>query len=494
MILAIAITSNVARAGGSLYWFGNDARNAAMGAGGEAAGRGPGNLLKNPALMSFRPGGVWLEFSFAPNWLSIRQKDRSSGFDVPEAVYRTDEDDWWDRPIPTDLLTHPRDDTKNLSPTYTLNIAAIGSFDVPGLRVGLGATMPLPTMIDFKAWYNDEREQHFSNRLHFERFGEFDHLFTFYPAASYAPMDWLSLGLALKFDLAMALGTGMYLPQGDQWEYAYSAPSGSVTPALRPIAALAFRTPIGLNFGVVYKHVSYMDVDLDVQIRLWNVEEGQNGPQNQFNQSYRFVVGYEPIEVALGAAYEHGVFTIEAGAAWQHWSAYIDRHGNDWTHPTVNEETPQDNWKDPTFSDVFTVHGGGEVWVADFAALRAGIAYYPSPMPDQTGRYNYVDNDLLLYSLGAGFRFQILGRTMTVDVAAQLFHMRELVVNKSLPDDLQTPEGGLVDEVPDGMTDYETGEEIPGSDGLQTNNPGFPGYTVGGVLLNMAVMVGMEFD
>ena len=70
----------------------------------------------------------------------------------------------------------------------------------------------------------------------------------------------------------------------------------------------------------------------------------------------------------------------------------------------------------------------------------------------------------------------------------------ELTVNKALPSTLPTSEGGLVDEVPDGMTDYETGEPIPGSQGLQTNNPGFPGYTVGGLLLSGSIMVGMVLD
>ncbi len=483
-----------AQASNALYWFGNDSRAAAMGQGGEAAGTGPGNLLANPALMSFHPGGAWLQFSIAPSWLSIRTQDRPSGFDVPEDVYRTDEDDWRDRPIPTELLSHSRGDTKNPDPTYLLNLAAIGSFGIPGFRAGIGASIPLPTLIEFRSWYNDEREQHFSNRLHFECFGEFDQLFTFYPAASFAPFDWMSAGLTLKFDLAMGIGAGMYLPQGDQWEYAYVSPSGDVKPAIRPIAALAFRTPIGLNFGAVYKHESYLDIEMDVQIRIWSVEEGQNGPQNQFNQTYRFVAGYEPHEIAWAAAYEHESFTIEAGGAWQHWSSYLDGHGNDWTQPAWGDDTVAVEWDDPSFNDVFTVHGGGEVWLAPFAALRAGVAYFPSPMPIQTGRYNYVDNDLLLYSLGAGFRFEVREQMITIDAAAQLWHMRSLTVNKSLPEDLPTEQGGLVDEVPDDMTDYELGEPLPGSAGLQTNNPGFPGYTLGGLLLNASIMVGMQFD
>jgi long-chain fatty acid transport protein len=481
-----------AEAGGALGWFGNDSRNSAMGGGGQAIGEGPGNLLINPGLMSFCPGGIWLGFSAAPNLLRIRPKDRPAGFDVPEAVYQTDADDWADRPIPTNLLTNSRGPTEGLAATYLLNIAAIGSLGIRGFRAGLGATFPMPSLLDFKTWYNDEREQHFTNRLHFERFGEFDNLLTFYPALSYAPIEWLSLGMALKLDLAMGMGTGIYLPQGDQWEYAYIAPSGEVKPALRPIAALAFKTPFGLSVGLVYRYQSYMDIDLDVRIRIWSVEQGQEGPQNQFVQTHRYTVGFEPSEVALAAGYERGIFKMEVGSTWQHWSNYKDRHGNDWTHPAWNESAGQ--WKDPEFDNVFTVHGGIELWVAEPAALRAGLAYYPSPMPSQVGRYNYVDNDILLYSLGAGFRFDVFGRTVTADVAGQLWHMRELSVNKLLGAELSTQDGGLVDEVPDDMTNYETGEPLAGAEGLQTNNPGFPGYSLGGVAFNIALMIGMELN
>jgi len=490
LLLAAILSPGQAVAGDSLTWFGNDARNAAMGRGGEAAGTGPGNLLINPALMPFRPGGAWLSFSMAPNWLNIRTQDRPTDYDVPVEIYRTEQTGWLDRPIPTELLTNSHGPTDDIDTSYLISLAAIGSFGIPGFRAGIGATLPLPTLISFNNWYNDEREQHFTNQLHFERFGEFDNVFSIYPAAAYSPVEWLSLGLALKLDLTMGLTTSIYFPQGDEWEHAYVAPDVEVTPALRPIAALAFRTPIGLNFGAVYRHESYLDVELDIKIRIWNVEEGMDGPQNVFNQSHRFVVGYQPHEVSLAAAYEHESFSLELGGSWQHWSAYLDRHGNDWTQPGAG---PGESWDEPEFHDTFTLHFGGEIWVSELAALRAGIAYYPSPMPDQTGRYNYVDNDLLLYSLGAGFRFDVLGRTVTTDLAFQLWHMRLLTVNKKLPSKLPDDEGGLVDEVRDGSVDYESGDPLPGADGLQTNNPGFPGYTLGGVLLNVAIMIGLEF-
>jgi long-chain fatty acid transport protein len=495
-LLAHSGISRRAYGGTALGWFGNDARNAAMGGGGTAAGRGFGNLLVNPALMSFCPGGAWLSFSFAPSGLEIDPKDRPAGYDVPDAIYYGDENDegrWWDRSVPTELLTNSRESTNDLPTEYLLSLGVISSFGVPGLRIGLGASLPLPTLIDFNAWYADEREQNFTNRLHFERFGEFDHLLAIYAGISYSPLDWVSIGFSVKIDLSLGFGTGLYFPQGDQWEYAYLTPSGEVKPAVRPIGGLAFKTPIGLNFGLVYRHESYMNIDLDIDIRLWSVEQGQDGPQNHFFQEYRFVAGYEPTKVELAAAYENDRFTVEIGTAWERWSQYVDRHGNHWSEPEFASASPSEaEWK-PSFEDVFTVRGGGEVWVVDFASVRAGVAYYPSPMPSQTGRFNYVDNDLLLYSLGAGFRFELRGTMVTVDLAGQIWHMQALTINKSLPDKLPADEGGIVDEVPDSLEDMYTGGIVEGAKNLQTNNPGFPGYSFGGVVFNGMLMFGMEF-
>jgi hypothetical protein len=58
---------------------------------------------------------------------------------------------------------------------------------------------------------------------------------------------------------------------------------------------------------------------------------------------------------------------------------------------------------------------------------------------------------------------------------------------------LSENEGGLIDEVPDDLHDYY-GNPLPDTQGLQTNNPGFPGYTVSGFLFNGSLMIGVEFN
>ena len=508
ILFSLGAPGHVLAASG-LRWFGNDARNAAMGNGGYAIGTGLGNLLINPANMSYSPGGAWISFSAAPSWLEIRPKPRSPAWDIP--TYLDDAADpagrnaepssvpgWEDRPAATDTLKHQRSNTNNLDTTYLLSMGAIESFGIPGFRVGLGATIPLPSMVGFNAWYNDEREQHFSNRLHFERFGEFDSVLAIYPGLSYSPIEWVSIGLSLRMDLLMDMETGLYMPDGTNFSYAYVSPEGGVKATVRPIAGLSFKAPFGLRFGAVYRHETYMDIDLKIDTRVYGVRQAPDGDEQIFfPQTHKYIVGYEPTEVTLAAAYEYKTFSVEASGAWQRWSVYQDRYANNSLHPAWLEPDPESgeetlNWKDPKFNDVFVFRAGGEVWLARFAAIRVGFGYYPSPFPEQTGRYNYVDNDLFLYSLGAGFRFELLGKTMTVDLAAQIWQMKSLQVYKAPFGEIPVAQGGVIDELPDDLQD-QTLAPFQGAEGFQTNNPGYPGYALDGVVLNLALMLGMEF-
>ena len=494
LIVALTATPKPARSAGALTWFGNEARSAAMGGTGSASGGGPSQLLVNPAFMSFHKGGLWATFSACPSWLRIDLKDRPDGYDVPDAIYLSHPSGWGiDRPVPTSLLSHQRGDTEDIGPTMLLTIAAIWSIFHEDLRVGLGFTTPLPGMMRVETWYNDEREQHFSNRLHFERFGEFDSAMSFYPGLSFAPVEWFSAGMTLQIDLAMAIDSRIFLTESTTWDYSYLNTGGEVTPILRPVAGIAFRSPFGLIVGAVYRHESYADVRVDIDIRVWNGErliEATGELKKQFAQSHRNVFGYKPKEVAVTASYTRKRFSAEIVGTVELWSDYLDRHGNRWTHPTAPGETASVGWRDPMFDDVVSARTGAEVRITDVFSVRAGAAYFPSPMPSQTGRYNYVDNDLLMYSLGAGWRFDVRGHTVTADLAAQLWQMLDLEVLKSR---LGADGGGIIDEVPNTVTDFDF-VPLEEAAGVQTNNPGFPGYDFGGLALNLALTMGVEFD
>ncbi|MCU0660936.1 MAG: hypothetical protein MUC50_01250 [Myxococcota bacterium] len=482
-VFAFVLASNsMASASTSLGFLGNDARASAMGGGSVAVGRGPSLLLRNPALMPFAKGGVWLGFDGAGGNLSITPDPRGDDFLVPEGMELTDPKGWLgQQPVPSVRLAGRSRTNTDLGGSYLLHLVAISSFDVPGLRVGLGLSTPVPNLVGFDVWYNDEREQFFSNKLHFERVGEWDEIFAIYPAISYSPVDWFSFGAALKVGLAMGLDVGMYVSSVNNLETPAIAPIGEVTPAVQPIAGVAFRLPIGLQFGATYTHEAYVDIGLNVDVQIADVAAPSDNPDEvpepgtPFKQKHRFVLGYEPISIAAAVGYEKGPFSAEVVATLELWSRYLDKHGNDWFG----------GFYDPQFQNIVNVRAGLEWQAIDLLAVRAGFAYLPSPMPEMTGRYNYVDNDVVRPSLGAGLTLPLGDKVLTVDLALALLVLRSMTVYKN-PDT-------LVDEIPDNVTDSVTEEPWEPGQGFQTNNPGYPGFSFGGVVLHGGLTVGLLY-
>ncbi len=497
VVLGLCSSAPSARASSPVRWFGNDARSAAMAGSAVASGNGPSALYLNPALMTVDSGGIWMALSLAVNGLSIERDARDARFDVPPSIYDTQTTGWTiDRPLPTDSL-RPREDTADLPTTKLLSLTAITSFLDELIQLGLSVSLPLSDWVSFDAWYNDEREQFFSNQLHFERFGEFDQVLAITPGVAFAPGSWLSIGVAFPIDLVLAMEAQLLLTDGAQWEYGYFNSGARLTPVVRPIVGLAFVTPVGLQFGLVYRRQSYADVAVDIDLQIWNGEliSPETGEvQSHFGQHHRTVLGFKPMEIAAAAAFVKRSYSVEIGATFERWSKYLDRHGNQWTHPSWRADTTvpgwDDRWSDPTFEDVVSARLGGHWQPNPRFDLRAGVAYHPSPMPSLKGRYNYVDNTLLLYSLGVGVELGIFGRAITLDLTGQLWQMLGRDVSKNNFDEQS---GGIIDEVPDDVVDFE-GQPLDLPQPLQSNNPGMPGFSFGGVVFNGMVMIGVPFD
>ena len=92
--------------------------------------------------------------------------------------------------------------------------------------------------------------------------------------------------------------------------------------------------------------------------------------------------GYEPMRAGLNAAYKFNVskysLSILTGVLWANWASYINRHG----------ETPRDEWSNTAFS-----FSAGALASNKGRDIALDTTYVMSPVPDQTGRENYIDND-----------------------------------------------------------------------------------------------------
>ena len=189
-------------------------------------------------------------------------------------------------------------------------------------------------------------------------------------------------------------------------------------------------------------------------------------------QNYTLTQGAEPLRVGLGTRFngKRASLAWELGISgvWTQWSQYRDRHG----------ERPLDTWH-----DTVTVGLG---WALERSHRRflAELGVAPSPVPKQVGRTNYVDNTRLAASSGIEVPVSI----NHADYAAGLYVQGQFMLPQSVTkrSDAAHP---VLDEVPDAAVDLVHGQPLPGASGLQTNNPGYPGYTSCGTILGVALVL-----
>ena len=105
-------------------------------------------------------------------------------------------------------------------------------------------------------------------------------------------------------------------------------------------------------------------------------------------------------------------------------------------------------------------------------------------MPEQTGRTNYVDNTRLTSSLG----FEIPLQYREANYSLGLYLQSQFLVPRSVTKDASAMHP-VLDEVSDSSVDRIHGRALPGAAGLQTNNPGYPGYSSSGTLLGAALVL-----
>ena len=102
----------------------------------------------------------------------------------------------------------------------------------------------------------------------------------------------------------------------------------------------------------------------------------------------------------------------------------------------------------------------------------------------QTGRTNHVDNDRVVGSLGFGHYFSLGGQQFRLGVTAQLHALLSKTTRKQ-----------MLENYPACTTDTSSlCDESQSLSGLQTGNPGFPGYSHGGYFSALTLGLRWVFD
>jgi long-chain fatty acid transport protein len=395
----------------------------------------------------------------------IRLKARPDGVDVPPSIYSTLVTG--NKPLPTSALPNLRSDTDADDNIIYASIGMVRPLVGKALVFGLHAVMPVQSFLQQKVFFPDEREQYFSNQLHFELLGDRLNVSSISFALGSQLSDWLSVGAGLDVAMTTETKVAIYIPEGSDQSYALLAPDIHTKSKFKPYLASTVHPNQRCSVVVTLHLPAVNEMHGQNDIRFWNYlyKEGQNSVR----QTYTISQGSEPLRLAIGGSYS-GPRRPDGRIPWEiglqilgeRWSEYYNRQG----------DHPQGDWHDT----INFALGGGFLWRERH--ITFDIGYSPSPVPDQTGRTNYVDNTRLLASAGIEGPVTFLGR----DLEASLTLFGMLLLPRSVTKDPYAA-NPVLDEYPDTAIDIRTGLPATDTAGLQTNNPGYPGWKSSGFVV-----------
>lgn len=379
--------------------------------------------------------------------------------------------------------------SSNETRTYAV-IGLVNQILGPKLVAGVYAMLPLRQYTTARSFFVDEREQFFSNSLHPEFYA--DRLTSPSLAVGFGSqlLERLSVGVSFTIALQNRAEAGVYVPDaGNQRDSLLLTTDVSVIANTAMHVGATYEPWDSLTFSATAHSPSRFGIVTQFANLLPNGDEQI--------ATRRAVHDHMPWLISLGAEhrFKGGVvdYTVVGGAVLGLWSTYVNRQGE--------KPLPGYEFRD-TISPSFGVR-------ADTGPARVGLdlMFQPSPVPEQKGRTNYVDNHKLTGSLGGEFDFEVSGHRISVGAhiqAHKLLHRRHTkitpdtsraITNPLDPNYGQGINPSLVrDELPDVLEDaLRPGQPYAPAAGLQTNNPGYPGYESDGYLLGGGVYVTLHY-
>jgi long-chain fatty acid transport protein len=477
MLRALAVVSAVlfaatnaapARASGfDLYGVGS--RAGAMGMTGAASSRDYTAIIYNPAAMTNGPSSAGGGLSLTLSDVAIRLGDRPPGYEIPDLGAGSPA-------VGEEYRLRARGDFEGFDPTISLYAGGTTDLGFERLRLGFMMYLNLKSSGDTQSYFVDEREQFSSNTLHFDVIGgRVDHIALYFSGA-YAITDWFSLGIGASYMPASDINNIGYLDNLTDQENIDLNVDLQLGARFRPMLGVLFTPAEGVRLGASFRDEQFLALAGVTEIQVRGLQGGDDFP---FYQDLDIVLQYSPRQILWGASYDDERWRVSADLVLSFWSDYVTNH---------NEPAG--------FDDVFSPRVGAELSFLEHHDIRLGAAWEPSPVPAQPGRTNHVDNDRVVGSLGMGHHFELGDSVLEIAWHAQLHVLVERTELKSVPTEYVACAPGVTticDEVPDDAIDPTTGAPYVGSAGLQTGNPGFPGYTSGGWLLNTGVEVSWHF-
>jgi len=467
--LGAALAADAVASPLDLYGLGS--RTIGMGGAGTAAARDYSVLFYNPGRIGFVRPGLGVHFIATIDDVSITRRDRPAGYDVPEDVYRALPIDpsatkMTVRYLPTSE-TPPRRNTTDDPNYFGLTGGVTHNFGLRWFALGVAFSLPLLQLASADFHFVDEREQFFTNRLYFQLLNRRASRPAFLFGLGFRPLDWFGFGATVEVFGNIEADTRMFVPDALDQKNIHFLVAADVKYDAAATVGLQFEPVEWVGIGITFRDRSWFNASIDNRLQFWNFELYEGEPITV--QKFRYAYSFSPRKLAGGLRFDIDQWTLSAEAAWLLWSEF-------------NAEV--DTGDDSSFRDVITARAGVEWRALNWLDVRLGGAWVPSPVGRQDGRTNYVDNDRVEATTGFSFYLPWV-EDLSIDVHAQFLVLLARDQGKSKNSD-------IVDEFPDAR-DIKTDQPLESSLGLQTNNPGWPGYHSEGFITSLGLGVTYRF-
>jgi hypothetical protein len=466
-----------------------------------STGAGAGSAYFNPALLPSAPETYDFDFLFLWQDLSISLKPAPASAGVSEFVnaafvMRNGKKELLTGVLATSDLERQRSGEDKTQLDSYLSIGFTKRLYRDRVVLGLYALLPADKFQSQDSFFVDEREATSSNQLRFELLGDRLSMSTFALSVGSRLGRWLSVGAGFSSGLNIGVKTPVYVPNANDYTTSELNANLSATASLAPHAGIAVYARPDLTFSATIHAPSKIEIEGLNQIKVLT--------QTRKNQEFRFVQGYEPLTVGLGGDWKVGqlggaALSLAGTVKWRRWSGYEDRHGfSPESYQGVTGGTPVGtSWKD-TFTGAL-----GARYARKSSVLHLDGEFVPSPVPDQTSRTNYVDGTRVAVRAGYEVTTTVLGYRVYGGVQLQMHRIMPRTTEKDEKDEAAFdffPDDARIDPDRDPREDTDpekctdpAGCPVPGVGGIQTNNPGFPGYSSEAWLLGGGVTLRAVF-
>ena len=459
------------------------------GAQGVVSGPGAASTYFNPALLIDAGDELLLGFTLISEQMGVTLDSRPAGSDVPLLVGNRGSilapgSGGGLQPLPNSIVPtqwlqqgcppgtqmgqcpapgftgRPRQGQGTSGQTRSyLALGVVKSLVKDRFTVGFYAMLPLSSFTTAHAFFPDEREALFSNSLHPELYGDRLTAVSVVAGAAFKLLPELSIGASVSLSLANAASSQDYVQDATNYNSLLMDTSVTTTVNVAPTVGVRWLPASWLRIGGVLHSPESFTVNTSLDASLPTGTESGTTQSNVFD--------WMPWSAGLGAELDvlrrgSTRFSVVGSMNYAFWSGYLDRHGDS---PSMYGSSLA--WRDTANGAAGVRYSSGNV--RGFLDGR----YIPSPVPDQVGRSNYVDNDRFGMSLGGDI---LLHLPTALRPGIQLF------ADRFIPRHVQKDPSQIVDELPDGavFTTGSTLAPVPAAHGLQTNNPGYPGFSSAG--------------